>query len=96
MNGLHRTKLCAYSRGRQMLGASLHIAFSCVTQKVLSKMAHLNTTFKSFSLLFYLERRPVQEFLAAPPLCYGLLVHDFFQLACLSIPKIFMGNKKNP
>lgn len=58
-------------------------------------MAHLNITFKSFSLLFHLEHRSVQEFLAAPPLCYVLLVNDFFQLAWLGIPKILMENKKN-
>lgn len=78
-----------------MLGTLLYIAFFHVTLKILSKMAHLNTAFKSFSLLFHLEHRSVQEFLAALPLCYVLSVNDFFQLAWLGIPKIFTENKKN-
>ena len=61
-----------------------------------SKMAHLNTTSKSFPLLIHVKHRSVQEFLAAPPLCYILLVSDFFHLAWLGIPKILTENKKNP
>lgn len=78
------------------MGTSLHTAFPHVTQKILSKTAHLNIAFRIFSLSFHPEHRSVQEFPAAPPLCYILLVNDFFQLAWLSIPKIFIEKKKNP
>lgn len=74
-----------------MLGTLLHMAFSHVTQKILSKIAHPNTTFRSFSLLFHFEHRSVQEFLAAPPLCYVFLVNVFFPVSLTGHPQDING-----
>lgn len=51
-----QNKLHNYSRSRQTLGISLHIASSHVIQKIHSKMAHFNRTLQNFSLLLHLAQ----------------------------------------
>lgn len=92
MDGMHKTKPLTYSRSRQILRISLHIASAHVTQKIHSEMAHLNRTFHSFSLLFHLEQCRNSWLL----LLFVVLVNNFFPFTWLGIPKIFTENTKNP